>query len=153
MDYEQFLFLAQCFQKSICRGFFKSISVRESPQILILQYFFKDHKKYRITWQHPLQYGGLIETFLFTGKDGEGYLVKTVEYYEDNVLKSRLVYSCSYCEKIFSSGYMLVRHERMHTGVKPFKCGVCGLPCSRKDNLTVHMRRKHPETLMQAGQQ
>lgn len=56
--------------------------------------------------------------------------------------KDPKVYSCSFCVKTFSQPHQLVRHERMHTGEKPFVCDVCGKGCSQKGDLVRH-KRKH----------
>ncbi|XP_077545052.1 zinc finger and BTB domain-containing protein 8A-like isoform X6 [Haemaphysalis longicornis] len=43
----------------------------------------------------------------------------------------------------FSSPCYLARHERSHTGERPFPCRLCAMAFSRKDNLRVHERRYH----------
>ena len=56
--------------------------------------------------------------------------------------KDPKLYSCNFCVKTFSQPHQLVRHERMHTGEKPFVCDVCGKGCSQKGDLVRH-KRKH----------
>ncbi len=49
------------------------------------------------------------------------------------------MYCCSTCGKECISPSKLKRHERVHTGEKPFKCDHCQKNFSRKDNLESHM--------------
>lgn len=49
-------------------------------------------------------------------------------------------YKCTYCQKTFKVGSALERHERIHTGQKPFKCNVdgCAKAFSQKEMLKRH---------------
>ena len=49
-------------------------------------------------------------------------------------------YECTYCEKKFSEKGSLVTHERTHTGEKPYECSYCGKKFSEKGNLVTHER-------------
>lgn len=44
---------------------------------------------------------------------------------------------CNICEQWFTD---LSKHKRQHTGVKQFKCSVCGKAFNQKGNFNVHMR-------------
>ena len=35
---------------------------------------------------------------------------------------------------------MLIRHSRLHSGVRPYKCNLCGQEFSRSDHLNTHQR-------------
>jgi uncharacterized Zn-finger protein len=35
---------------------------------------------------------------------------------------------------------MLIRHSRLHSGVRPYKCNQCGQEFSRSDHLNTHQR-------------
>ena len=49
-------------------------------------------------------------------------------------------FNCSLCDfKCFTSSDLQI-HERIHTGVKPFSCPHCEYKCSTSRNLAVHQR-------------
>ena len=50
--------------------------------------------------------------------------------------KNRL---CKFCRKDFKKPSDLIRHERVHTNEKPFKCEICFKLFSIKSNLTAHL--------------
>ncbi|XP_077545046.1 B-cell lymphoma/leukemia 11B-like isoform X3 [Haemaphysalis longicornis] len=56
---------------------------------------------------------------------------------------AQLSHACRFCPQRFSSPCYLARHERSHTGERPFPCRLCAMAFSRKDNLRVHERRYH----------
>ncbi|KIY00008.1 uncharacterized protein Z520_04645 [Fonsecaea multimorphosa CBS 102226] len=61
----------------------------------------------------------------------------------------RGVLQCKFCHKGFSKGEHLRRHERSHTGAKPYQCKECKRSFSRQDSLArherLHLRRRNPE--------
>ncbi|OQV08814.1 Zinc-finger double domain-containing protein [Cladophialophora immunda] len=50
---------------------------------------------------------------------------------------------CLYCERKFGKAEHLKRHQRAHTGEKPFKCAHCGREYARSDVLMRHVRNHH----------
>ncbi|NXO46874.1 ZN391 protein, partial [Locustella ochotensis] len=44
------------------------------------------------------------------------------------------------CGKGFRQSCHLILHRRIHTGERPYECGVCGESFSYKGNLTQHQR-------------
>ncbi|KAI4728363.1 C2H2 type zinc finger domain protein [Aureobasidium sp. EXF-10728] len=53
---------------------------------------------------------------------------------------------CRFCQRIYSKAEHLTRHERSHTGVRPFTCKECNRAFSRQDSLArhekLHLRRE-----------
>ncbi|OQR71356.1 hypothetical protein BIW11_01511 [Tropilaelaps mercedesae] len=56
-----------------------------------------------------------------------------------------LPFHCNFCDKSFDRLFSLQRHERIHTGVKPCYCKVCGRGFSERRNLRHHIIRFHAE--------
>ena len=51
--------------------------------------------------------------------------------------------TCSFCGKNFRQNIDRLRHERIHTGEKPFHCSHCPYRANRKHVLDDHLFRKH----------
>lgn len=48
--------------------------------------------------------------------------------------------SCSYCYRCFATRLALEAHERVHTGVKPYRCTECGRCFRQSVHLSAHLR-------------
>lgn len=75
-------------------------------------------------------------------------LVQSVKI-KEGTKKLPLPYTCDICGKSFLQQGTYTRHQRVHTGVKPFKCPFCTNEwrCSRKDNMLRHVKLNHKITL------
>ena len=52
---------------------------------------------------------------------------------------SNCVYKCKTCGKGFNFPSHLERHNRIHTGIKPYACEFCDRRCTTKANLQSHL--------------
>ncbi|AEY98264.1 FAFR580Cp [Eremothecium gossypii FDAG1] len=65
------------------------------------------------------------------------------------MVASQRKYICSFCAQAFSRSEHKTRHERSHTGVKPFSCKVCNHSFVRRDLLQRHIRTVHRSMLLE----
>jgi uncharacterized Zn-finger protein len=52
------------------------------------------------------------------------------------------VHQCPYCVRSFVRKHDLIRHKRIHTGIKPYQCPCCLKGFSRSDARQQHFRRE-----------
>ena len=57
---------------------------------------------------------------------------------QDETENLTMKHSCQYCNKGFPTASKLGRHERIHTGEKPFNCSLCDEWFTYKYQLTKH---------------
>lgn len=70
-----------------------------------------------------------------------GVAVSNLQNHIDSVHLNVRNFPCTHCSKSFTTQYHLVRHERIHTGEKPFGCDYCDYKASQKVVVRSHMRR------------
>ena len=56
---------------------------------------------------------------------------------------------CPYCGRSFSQKASMERHQRQHTGERPYQCTYCEACYTRKENLQTHMTRMHGASAVQ----
>ena len=52
-------------------------------------------------------------------------------------------YICTYenCKKEFTRTWSILDHARMHVGIRPYSCKICGRSYTQKGNMLKHMKR------------
>ncbi|XP_031636115.1 zinc finger protein 239-like [Contarinia nasturtii] len=82
-----------------------------------------------------------VEEFLFhCDVCLEGFNIKDGKIEHETGCKA-IRYACHLCQQSFGSEKNnLIRHMRVHTGVKPYKCQQCLKEFNLKHNLNVHMK-------------
>ena len=57
--------------------------------------------------------------------------------------RTRRDYPCSICGRVFSCATNVKAHIRVHLGLKPFRCRVCGREGVRKEHILGHLINVH----------
>ncbi|KAL1480590.1 hypothetical protein MTO96_050904 [Rhipicephalus appendiculatus] len=52
-------------------------------------------------------------------------------------------FRCHLCSREFSNSSHMVRHMRTHTGERPFRCPLCPAAFTQRSNVKVHLRSQH----------
>ncbi|XP_072045080.1 uncharacterized protein [Amphiura filiformis] len=60
--------------------------------------------------------------------------------HEGNTHNQEKRYVCELCGYCSYYRQDLIKHQRIHTGVKPFACDQCAYRCNRRDNLKKHLK-------------
>lgn len=86
------------------------------------------------------------ESFIEVDRSSE---TSKLQQFVDNIgSKSTEPNECGVCHKVLSCHSALIMHYRTHTGIRPFKCLICGRKFTTKGNLKTHMsvHRMKPPT-------
>ena len=73
-------------------------------------------------------------------------IFKTVSISRQYKCDYHFQHTCGYCGNRFPERRTLVKHERCHTGEKPYACDSCDFRCSSSSSLCQHKRRRHDPT-------
>ncbi|XP_019327480.1 PREDICTED: zinc finger protein 692, partial [Aptenodytes forsteri] len=58
-------------------------------------------------------------------------------------------YICEFCARSFRTSSNLIIHRRIHTGEKPLQCESCGFTCRQKASLNWHMKKHDADSFYQ----
>lgn len=61
-------------------------------------------------------------------------------YVVSNNTSNKKSFSCAQCHRLFSRKYDVIRHVRVHTGIKPYACPCCHKRFARSDARARHFR-------------
>ncbi len=67
--------------------------------------------------------------------------------HQESMSKSQLQYKCSQCQMVFHDISSKNRHEKEHSGLKPFRCYICSYEFTRASNLRSHLLKVHPNDI------
>ena len=71
-------------------------------------------------------------------------MVQNIEKHVENHVMGRMkTASCPTCGKSFGSEKLMQTHRMIHTGERPFACGMCDYRSTQKGNLKTHIMKKH----------
>ncbi|XP_051865134.1 E3 ubiquitin-protein ligase ZFP91-like [Pristis pectinata] len=100
--------------------------------------YLKRHMKY----QHQLQRTFACS---FPGC-GRIFRFKTQMEEHEKLHSDQRNYICEFCGRAFKTDKNLVVHRRIHTGEKPLQCEICGFTCRQKASLNWHMKKHDAES-------
>ena len=71
------------------------------------------------------------------------YQCDCVKTTADSSQKPKYVYRCRYgsCNRLFTKGWNILDHVRMHEDLRPYQCEFCSRAFTQKCNLTKHWQR------------
>ncbi|XP_063244052.1 zinc finger protein 665-like isoform X5 [Bacillus rossius redtenbacheri] len=67
----------------------------------------------------------------------------SVESLRTHQMVHRGMYTCPHCGKVLSGHVNYLGHIRLHSGERPYKCGLCSRAFTLKQRLNLHMKLKH----------
>ncbi len=67
--------------------------------------------------------------------------------HQDSASKGEQQYKCPQCHMSFHDISSRNRHEKEHSGLKPFRCYICSYEFTRASNLRSHLLKVHPNDI------
>lgn len=62
-----------------------------------------------------------------------------------HVYNNKGKHKCPFCDKVFDKTISWHKHLKVHSRVKPYRCGFCDYRSIKRYNILLHMRKRHKE--------
>lgn len=62
-----------------------------------------------------------------------------------HVYNNKGKHKCPFCDKVFEKTISWHKHLKVHSRVKPYRCGFCDYRSIKRYNILLHMKKRHKE--------